>query len=281
MTEETDQRLRVLLTGAAGRIGIAFRAHVRDRYHLRLGVHHPEKLGDPGGYEVWPLEIAEPASCQGACEGMDVVVHLAGSPSPGAGFYDTLLDSNIKGSYNILRAAADQGCARVVIASSVQAVVGYPLDVQVHTDSPVRPLNMYGVCKCFTEAAAHCFAAVEGLSCIVVRIGTFEADWVAQCPNARNLSTYVSKRDLSELLVRCIETPDVRYAIVHGVSDNRFKFLDLSDTRALLDYCPHDDAFVLFETSLSYSDQWFDGDLGVGRFTGASKPCERKRATPR
>lgn len=269
---EHGRRTRVLLTGAAGRIGTAFRVYAGDRYQMRLGVHHPEKLGDPGAHEVWPLEVADPASCQAACEGMEVVLHLAGSPSPDAEFYDTLLDSNIRGPYNVLRAAADQGCRRVVLASSVQAVVGYPLDVQVRTDSPVRPLNMYGACKCFAEATAHCFAATEGLSCIVVRIGTFEAAWVRDSPNARNLSTFISRRDMADLLVRCIETPNVRFAIVHGVSNNRFKFLDLSDTRALLDYHPRDDGFQLYGTNLLYSDAWFSGQLERGRFRGAAAP---------
>jgi nucleoside-diphosphate-sugar epimerase len=272
MANATERPTRVLLTGARGRIGTAFREHNGARYQLRLGVHHPERLDDAGGHEVWPLEIADPDSCQAACRDMDVVVHLAGCPSPRASFYDTLLPANILGPYNILRAAADQGCRRVILASSVQAVVGYPLDAQVRTDSAVRPLNMYGVCKCFAEAAAHYYAAVEGLSCIVVRVGTFEADWVRDAPNARNLSTFVSKRDLSQLLAGCVETADVRYAIVHGVSDNRFKFLDLSDTRALLDYCPKDDAFQLYGTGLRYSEQWLDGDLGVGSFRGAIRP---------
>lgn len=276
MTRAHEDVEHILLTGAAGRIGTAFRRHVADRYRLRLGVHHPERLSDARGHEVCQIEIADLASCQEACRGMDVVVHLAGSPSPAADFYETLLDSNIKGAYNILRAAADQGCRRVVVASSVQAVVGYPLDVQVRTGDAVRPLSMYGACKCFSEATAHYFAAVEGLSCIVVRIGTVEADWVGQCPNARNLSTYVSKRDLCHLLVRCVDAPDVRFAIVHGTSDNRFKFLDLSDTVAQLDYRPQDDAFQVFGTDLLYSDQWLHRDLGTGRFTGASRPCRRR-----
>ena len=272
MTATDHRPSRILITGAAGRIGTAFRQHAGDRYDLRLGVHHPEKLADPGSHEVFTLELADLDSCRGACEGIDVVVHLGGSPSPRADFYEVLLDSNIKGPYNILRAAADQGCRRVVLASSVQAVVGYPLDHQVRTDDAVRPLNMYGVCKCFAEAAAHYFAAVEGLSCIAVRIGSFESRWLERYPNARNLSTFVSARDMSDLLLRCVETPDVRFAIVHGVSNNRFKFLDLSDTREMLGYCPEDDAFARF-TDLQVSDAWLSGHLGRGSFVSIHNPC--------
>jgi nucleoside-diphosphate-sugar epimerase len=177
----------------------------------------------------------------------------------------------------VLRAAVDQGCQRVVIASGVQATVGYPLDAQVRTDSAVRPLSMYGVCKCFAEAAAHHLAVVEGLSCIVVRIGTFESTWLNDHPNARNMSTFVSERDMSHLLVRCVETPSIQFAIVHGVSDNRFKFLDLSDTMELLDYRPQDDGFLRLGAHLLYSDAWTTRTLGRGRFRSASDPRQADR----
>lgn len=248
----------VLLTGAAGRIGAAFREYVGDRYPLRLAAHHPEKIADPGGHEMVGLELADPASCLAACEDIDVVVHMGGIASPSTGFYEGLLAANIKGVYNILRAAVDQGCRRVIVASSVQAVAGYPLDVQVRTGDAPRPVNMYGVCKAFAEAACHHFARVEGLSCIGIRIGSVEDGWVVRDPNARNLSTFISRRDMSELLVRCIEVPDVSYAIVHGVSDNRYKFLDMRDTRELLDYKPVDDAFRYFDVGLDYTDRWYD-----------------------
>jgi nucleoside-diphosphate-sugar epimerase len=198
---------------------------------------------------------------------VDVVIHLAGSPSPRAEFYDTLLESNVKGTYNIFQAALERGCQRVVFGSSVQAVVGYPLDAQARPEDAVRPLNMYGVCKCFSEATAHYYAHAKGLSSIVVRIGTFESDWVARQPLARYLSTYVSKRDMCQLLVRCIQVPDVQFAIVHGISNNRFKFLDLTSTVELLGYDPQDDAFELFGVGLQYSDQWVTGSLGNGTLT--------------
>ncbi len=267
MSEDKQKvKRRILLTGAAGRIGTAFRRATGQRYHLRLGVHHPGKLDDPDGHEVMELEVADLASCQEACKDMDMVIHLAGSPSPKADFYETLLDSNIKGPYNILRAAKDQGCQRVILASSVQAVVGYPVDVQVHPDASVKPLNMYGVCKCFSEAAAHYFAAAEGLPCIAIRIGSFMSNQLKRTTNARNLSTFVSRQDMSHLLVRCVETPDVEFAIVHGISDNRFKFLDITSTRKLLEYCPQDDAFQLAGIDLEYSEQWVNKSSGDGRF---------------
>ena len=158
---DNENRLRVLLTGAAGRIGVPFCEYVGDRYALRLAAHHPAKIAKPGAHELIGLELADLDACRAACRDIDVVVHMGGIASPRVGFYDGLLDANIKGVYNILRAAKDQGCRRVIIASSVQAVAGYPLDVQVRTTDAPRPVNMYGVCKAFAEAVHEVNASAK------------------------------------------------------------------------------------------------------------------------
>ena len=116
-------------------------------------------------------------------------------------------------------------------------------------------MNMYGVSKCFGEAVTSYFAHAEGLSSIAVRIGSYDlgadnTNWLRQQPNPLHLSAYVSERDLNHLLIQCIETPDVQFAIVHGISNNRFKRLDLTETQTLLGYAPQDDAFDIFQADL-------------------------------
>ena len=54
--------------------------------------------------------------------------------------------------------------------------------------------------------------------------------------------------DLVRLVVASIEAPnDLRFGVFHGVSNNRWKRLDISEARALLGYEPQDDAFALAE----------------------------------
>ena len=244
MTNTTPAN-RVLVTGAAGHIGTAFREHAGKRYNLRLADLPGKPISDPAGHEVVALDITSLDSCREACAGMDMVVHLAADPSAEADFYGSLLDANVKGTYNVFRAAADQGCRRVVFASSIHAVLGYPPDVRARPDSPVRPTNMYGVSKCFGEAVAHYFAATEGLSCIAIRIGAFEGEWMHDWFSDELRSAFISRRDMSHLLERCIETPGIDFAIVHGISNNRVQRLDLTATRELLDYTPQDDGFEI------------------------------------
>jgi NAD+ dependent glucose-6-phosphate dehydrogenase len=257
MIEQSSARKRILLTGAAGGIGSALYRHAAASYWFRLADRAVERIvaATDQGHEVLALDVADLAACQAACRDIDTVIHLAANADPDADFYSSLLENNIKGTYNVFRAARDQGCRRVIYASSVQVLEGYPADVQSHVASPLQPTNMYGVSKCFGEAVAACFAHEERLSCIVVRIGSYdvagdEPNWLRRNPNAYRICTYVSERDLNQLLVRCIEVPDVSFAVVHGLSDNRFKRLDISSTRELLGYAPQDDAFEIFGADL-------------------------------
>jgi hypothetical protein len=42
----------------------------------------------------------------------------------------------------------------------------------------------------------------------------------------------------------------VPFAIVHAISNNRFKRLDITSTRELFGYAPQDDAFEIFQADL-------------------------------
>lgn len=243
---DTSGTRRVLLTGAAGRIGVAFRRFAGERYQFRLGDQPPIVPTDAAPHEAMALDVSDLEACRRACAGIDTVVHLAADRHGTADFYGSLLDNNIKGAFNIFRAAKDAGCRRVVFASSVQAVSGYPADVTVRPEDPVWPRNMYGASKCFAEATARVFAHTEGLSCIGVRIGLWDSGFGREEMDANRRRMYISQRDLNQLLVRCIETPEIAFAIVHGISDNRAKRLDLAATRELLGYTPQDDAFQVF-----------------------------------
>ena len=239
------EKRAILLTGAAGRIGTAFYAECRGRYRFRLADKSPELLERKreSGDEAVVLDIADFSQCADASQGIDTVVHLAADPSPEADFNDSLLPNNFQGTYNIFRAAADAGCRRVVFASSVHAVLGYPDSTPVPESAPVWPANMYGVSKCFGEATGRKFATSNGLSCIAIRIGAYEAEWIKTALTTRNLSAYLSPRDLNQLIRKCIEVEGIDFAIVHGISNNRIKRLSIDETRRLVSYEPVDDGF--------------------------------------
>ncbi len=241
----SEQRL-VLLTGAAGRIGSAFfTAHGAD-YRFRLADRSADGLAalSSTGHEVVLLDMADAEACALACAGVDTVIHLAADPSPEADWESSLLANNIQGVVNVFRAASGAGCRRVIFASSVHAVGGYPPVTPIADNAPPRPTNLYGASKAFGEAVAATYAA-SGLSGIAIRIGAYDAPWFYAERDPRAASAYISARDMNQLLRLCIETPDIDYAVVGGISDNRHKRFDLVQTRALLGYAPQDDGFAV------------------------------------
>lgn len=105
----------------------------------------------------------------------------------------------------------------------------------------------------FTFASGIFGRAVET---VCVRIGAprpitveIEGDLVGY---RRNLGAYVSPRDLAQLYVRAIETPDIRNAhgvpwlVVYGISGNARAYWSLDSARNMLGYAPEDDSEVVF-----------------------------------
>jgi len=236
-------RRRLLVTGAAGNIGSYFAEHARDDFELRMMVQQIDeearKLERFG--EVVAADLGDMERLKELCQGIDTVVHLAGNPSPSA-VWSELLEANIVGTYNMMVAAKAAGCRRVIYASSIHAVSGYPPDVQVKTSEPVNPGDLYGVSKCFGEALGRYMAEQEGLSVIALRIGAFQPlETARQEKSLSSMDAFVSRRDLNQLIERCIDNENLRFAVFHGLSDNRFKRLDISDARELVGYEPQDD----------------------------------------
>ncbi len=240
-----DRRF-VLLTGAAGRIGSAFREAHGDRFRFRLADLNTGGLAETPdeGHEVVRLDVADAAACAAACAGIDTVVHLAADPSPEAEWEGSLLANNIQGVVNVFRAASEAGCRRVVFASSVHAVGGLLNEEPIPDNAPPRPSNLYGASKAFGEAVAATYSA-QGLSGIAIRIGAYDAPWFHEEGDATAAMAYVSPRDLNDLLVRCIETEGIPYAVVAGISNNARKRFDLKHTRDLFGYAPRDDGFAV------------------------------------
>lgn len=239
---------KILVTGAAGRIGQAFVREHGSQYELRLADRDTGALAQMAG-EVVHLDITDLDACMRACAGVHSVLHLAADPLPDADFHSSLLPTNIVGTYNVFAAAKAQGCKRVVFASSAQAVEGYPLDVQVDESMAPRPKNMYGVSKAFGEALASLFADDGSLVTVAVRIANVALFQPGEQHSPRDVAAFISERDTVHLLARCIEAELTGFTVVHGVSDNRYKRLAIERTRHVLDYRPRDDAFKILEGS--------------------------------
>jgi uronate dehydrogenase len=230
-----SDRAGLLLTGAAGRIGRAIRPVLDQRWDVIAT--------DLAGTGMAALDVTDLAACRRYCRGVDAVVHLAGDPNPGAG-WETLLPANVIGTHNIAQAAMDARVRRLVLASSAQAVAGYPPGRQIRAEDRVRPPNLYGATKAWAEAIGSWVAATSATTVVVLRIGAYlPAQPAGEAATPRNRAAWLSPGDAARLVVAAV-TADVDYFVANGISANRYQHLDLATTRAAIGYQPVDDAWT-------------------------------------
>ncbi len=246
MSTSSESSKRVLITGAAGHIGMGFARATHKDYDLVL-LDLPGRLPDEARElgELVEADLRNLDALKRATEGVHTVIHLAGYRQA-ATLWNDLLTVNIVGTYNVVAAALAQGCQRVIFASSIHAVSGYPTTRQLREDDPVNPGDLYGVSKVFGEALGRYASEQEGLSFVVLRIGAFQQVEVATSPGSGwLLQDYCAPEDLYRLLRLCVDEPDLRFEIFNAISANRYPRMDMSKARRVLGFEPEFDAFAL------------------------------------
>lgn len=233
------EQLRVLITGAAGNIGLCLRAGLRGRYALLRLADIAEQEPAEGNEDLCTMDVRDIESVERCMQGIDCVVHLAGIST--ADTWERILPMNIEGCYNVFEAARRQNVRRVIFASSNHAV-GYHRRERFLDDTVApRPDSEYGISKVFGEAVGRMYADKYGLSVANLRIGTFRTpDYPSE---SRQLLTWISHRDMTELTRCCIEHESYHFVVVYGVSNNLRSRWDNSNAK-FLGYVPRDDSEV-------------------------------------
>jgi hypothetical protein len=144
-------------------------------------------------------------------------------------------------AHQVAQAVADCGARRLILACSLQAVSGYPAGRQTRLGDAPRPANLYGA----TKAWGPGFAASSSTSVVALRIGFFAASPpTGDGATARDLAAWLSPRDCAELLRAAVEAEGITFTIGNGISANRHRVADLTETIQLLAYHPVDDAWA-------------------------------------
>ena len=107
-------------------------------------------------------DLAKPEEVAAAVKGAHSVIHLGGLSFEGP--WETILQANIIGCYNLFEAAREAGVKRVIFASSNHAVGFYRRRRKIRTDVTVRPDSRYGVSKAFGEALGALYADKHGMA---------------------------------------------------------------------------------------------------------------------
>jgi uronate dehydrogenase len=247
--------MRVVITGAAGRIGSLMVEELSDAHELRL----IDRVPVPGRTSV-VADLAEVDSATSgksfwhfgrtswvsSFNGADVVLHLAGEVHNHAP-WDSVLRDNIQVTWNVIEIAARYRVPRVVFASSNWAVKALeqrlapacyqPGGPKIAGDAPPLPLRPYGVSKALGELVGQMFLDQRQLrSFVSVRIGAYALD--SDKMDERSRAIWIGAADLRSLLRRCVESSADGFHIVYGVSAQPTAPYNLSHTRDLLSWEP-------------------------------------------
>ena len=244
---------KVLITGMSGLIGGLLKDHLQQAGGYELAALNRRRVE---GVTNFQADIADLEAIKPAFEGQDVVVHLAAYL--GGQDWEGQHAGNVLGTYNVYEAARLAGVKRVVFASSGMAIRGFqrvppysdiaagnydrvPADFPMITHEQVWPLALYGAAKVWGEALGRHFADDFGISIICVRIGRVNRENRPQ--SVIDNAIYLSHRDISQMLRRCIDAPDsLKYDIFFAVSNNRWNYRDLSHPKEVIGYEPQDSA---------------------------------------
>jgi uronate dehydrogenase len=216
---------KILVTGAAGGVGTRLRKLLKGVYpSIRWSdLRRPDDVGTDEDFVT--ADLADLAAVEKIVAGVDGIVHLGGYSIEGP--WDTILQSNIVGTYNLFEAAHRASVKRVVFASSNHALGFYPRAQRVGVNVTVRPDSRYGVSKAFGEAIGALYADKHGLRVTCLRIGN-----VGDAPvDRRRLAIWLKPEDLVQLIRIGLEHPDIRFEIFYGVSDNSASWWDNSNAR--------------------------------------------------
>jgi UDP-glucose 4-epimerase len=277
-------KLSVLLTGATGYIAGLLLPALRGsqdeakplRYELRLtDARSTDRSGRPvEGVIVADLLEAPAAELASLVAGADVIVHCA-SHRPAGDDPQSQYDGerrNVDLMQRVYQLALDHGVRRVVAASTNQAAKWYEqpyyagLRDRVSPEEYPRPDNFYGWAKAAYETLGFLYACgslgrkLEVVQLRIVAPREIDAAAFAGKPRAhyiRDITGYISQRDLQQLFCKSIEAPEIAdeygvpFQIFYGVSNNARTFWSISNARKVIGYQPEDDSEVRFAEDIA------------------------------
>jgi nucleoside-diphosphate-sugar epimerase len=230
--------MHVLITGAAGFIGRHLTRALEASYELRLG--DVQRIDDPRWIS---LDVTRPDQARRAVADVDAVVHLAIAAGHEGEheddeFNQARFDVNVRGTFNLLRAAADAGVRRFVHTSSIMVTWGYEPPQIIAGDALPRPVGTYARTKHLAEALCEQSAREDGLSVLCLRIAKpVDAEYLARRSGPLR-PQWIAISDLMRAYDLALSAENIGFEIVTVVGESSRRRWDLSRAEQILGYRP-------------------------------------------
>ncbi|MYS79617.1 NAD-dependent epimerase/dehydratase family protein [Embleya scabrispora] len=178
-TDVAETRItRVLVTGAAGRLGTAVLAELADR-GVPVTALVAEDVGEMRADRVVAGDARDPGAVSDALGGVDAVIHLAALASPEVAAPEVVFGTNTQATFVVLNEAGRVGVRRAVLASSL-SVTGLPFArstprpqpayLPLDTALPLRVEDPYALSKQVDEATAAMMHRRHGMTAVALRL---------------------------------------------------------------------------------------------------------------
>lgn len=120
--------------------------------------------------EIFAGDIRDPNGVRTAMKDIDVVFHLAALIAIPFSYHspDSYIDTNVKGTLNIVQAARDLGVERVLVTSTSE-VYGTALYIPIDEKHPRQPQSPYSASKIGADSIADSFFRSFDLPITIVR----------------------------------------------------------------------------------------------------------------
>jgi nucleoside-diphosphate-sugar epimerase len=224
--------MKVLVTGATGRLGTVVCKELLQRGHDVLGTD--QRFAADLGVPLELADLRQSEAIYPLLTGRDALVHLGNIPSLSAGpSPQVVLGDNASMNANVFRAAVDLGVRRIVFASSLQAMIrldeGRALDAPftvpyfpLDGDAPTNPgYNFYGLSKELGERMLRILSErYPELTCTSLRFPMLTGAWFHErlaeplLPSSLNLCealTYLELSDAATIVALVLERQRVGY----------------------------------------------------------------------
>jgi UDP-glucose 4-epimerase len=163
--------LRVLVTGASGRIGTHVVREMVDRGHTVIGLDARDPTAPVPGAQYLRLRLEDLQPGQPELAGVDTVLHLAALMSWSTDDAAAMMHANVDGTFRLVQATAlDKPLHRFVFASSGEVYPEMaPQYLPLDEHHPLRPSSYYGMTKLLGEQMLAFYEREFHLSLTVLR----------------------------------------------------------------------------------------------------------------